>query len=57
MTGTRPLLEVRDLRRTHHLAMLFISHDLRVVPQIADRVAVMRRGAALDLDDAGSVTA
>ncbi|RKN41196.1 ABC transporter ATP-binding protein [Streptomyces hoynatensis] len=36
------------LRRSHRLAMLFITHDLGVVRQIADRVAVMRRGAVVE---------
>ncbi len=37
-----------DLRQRFRLAMLFISHDLAVVSQIADRVAVMRHGLLLE---------
>ena len=37
-----------DLRRRHNLSMLFISHDLGVVHQIADRIAVMRRGVLVE---------
>jgi peptide/nickel transport system ATP-binding protein len=37
-----------DLRKRYSLAMLFISHDLAVVSQVADRVAVMRHGLLLE---------
>ena len=36
------------LREQFDLAMLFISHDLAVVSQVADRVAVMRHGVLLE---------
>jgi peptide/nickel transport system ATP-binding protein len=35
---------LKRLRAEHHLSMLFISHDLAVVREIADRIAVLFRG-------------
>ena len=44
-----------DLRESHRLSMLFISHDLGVVHQIADRIAVMRRGELVEEGPASEV--
>jgi peptide/nickel transport system ATP-binding protein len=39
---------LRELQRQHGVAMLFISHDLAVVGQVASRVAVMRAGEVVE---------
>jgi peptide/nickel transport system ATP-binding protein/oligopeptide transport system ATP-binding protein len=41
-----------ELRTEHELSILFITHDLGVVRQIADRVAVMRHGELVETADA-----
>jgi peptide/nickel transport system ATP-binding protein len=42
------LLLLKELQQRNGLGMLFISHDLAVVAQVADRVAVMRKGVLLE---------
>ncbi len=37
-----------DVRRRFDLAVLFITHDLRVAAQICDRIAVMQRGVVVE---------
>jgi peptide/nickel transport system ATP-binding protein len=45
VTIQRQILELlASLKARHHMSMLFISHDLGVVGEIADQVVVMREG-------------
>jgi peptide/nickel transport system ATP-binding protein len=46
---------LRELQRQHGLAMLFISHDLAVVGQVASRVAVMRAGQVVETGPAARI--
>jgi peptide/nickel transport system ATP-binding protein len=47
-TQKQILTLIRDLQRDHGTAVLFITHDMGVVAEIADRVAVMREGRLVE---------
>ncbi|WP_279072576.1 ABC transporter ATP-binding protein [Microbacterium lacticum] len=40
---------LKDLQRERGFACLFISHDLAVIDELADRIAVMRHGALVEV--------
>ncbi len=44
-----------DVRKRFNLAMLFITHDLRVAAQICDHVAVMYNGEVVEYGAAGDI--
>lgn len=47
-TQAKVLETIRDLCRTHRVAALYVSHDLAVVAELADRVAVMYAGRIVE---------
>lgn len=46
---------LQNLRKELNLTMIFISHDLRVVRYMADRIAVMERGRLVELGKAEKI--
>jgi peptide/nickel transport system ATP-binding protein len=46
---------LEEIRERLHLAMLFITHDLRVAAQVCDEVAVMSRGRVVEYGRAEDV--
>lgn len=54
-TQAQVLKLVRELRDNHGHGIIFITHDLGVVADIADRVAVMRQGELVEIGAAEQV--
>ncbi|MFL6117577.1 MAG: dipeptide ABC transporter ATP-binding protein [Catenulispora sp.] len=48
---------LREVQREYGLTVVFVAHDLAVVRQIADRVAVMRFGRIVELADSATLFA
>lgn len=47
-TQAEVLASIRALVESHHTAALYITHDLAVVAQMADRITVLRHGAKVE---------
>jgi ABC-type glutathione transport system ATPase component len=50
-TQSHIILLLKSLQKKYGMAMLFISHDLAVMSQIADRIAVMHAGEIVETSD------
>lgn len=49
------LQEVMRLKEALGFSVLFISHDLALMAQIADRIAIMREGRIVEIDNAARI--
>ena len=56
VTVQKTILElIKDLQNEHNIGVIFITHDLGVVAEIADRVAIMYKGEIIEQDIAGEI--
>jgi peptide/nickel transport system ATP-binding protein len=56
-TQAQILALIREMQRRHGTGVLFITHDFGVVAEIADRVAVLRRGELVEFAPVGELLA
>jgi ABC-type glutathione transport system ATPase component len=54
-TAPRPLNLVLDRRDELGVAIVFVAHQLAVIAEVADRVAIMHEGRMVEIGDAGVV--
>ena len=54
VTVQRQILELIERLQSHRMSVLFISHDLGLVGEIADHVVVMREGTVRESRAGGS---
>ena len=52
---SKVLALLADIRQKFGLAMLFVTHDLRIALQICDRIAVMRQGRIVEIGTAQQI--
>ena len=49
VTIQKEIIEIlKDLQKSENLSILFISHDLKLVSEISDRILIMRRGKIIE---------
>jgi peptide/nickel transport system ATP-binding protein len=48
ITQAQVLLLLQDLVRTHGMGMLLVTHDLAIMAQLGDRIAIMRQGEIVE---------
>lgn len=56
-TQIEVLRVIRDVVRRHGMSGVYISHDLALVAQMADRIAVMRHGKLVEVGETASMLA